>query len=137
MWALSAEPNRCTKLTAPQREPALHAMDCESAGFEWIDASDSTSSIYVYLRKGNEADRPVVVVCNFTPVVRHGYRIGLPFAGEWRELVNTDAREYGGSGVRNDRIEAHGGPWQGRQASAELSLPPLATLLLVPGGTGS
>jgi 1,4-alpha-glucan branching enzyme len=118
-------------------EPALHVLDCEPAGFEWIDASDSASSIYVYLRKGHEHDRPVVVVCNFTPVVRHGYRIGLPLAGEWRELVNTDAQEYGGSGVRNDRIEAHSQPWQGRQASAELSLPPLATLLLVPRGNGS
>jgi 1,4-alpha-glucan branching enzyme len=117
-------------------EPALHVMDCEPAGFEWIDASDSASSIYVYLRRGHEDDRPVVVVCNFTPVVRHGYRIGLPLAGEWRELLNTDAEEYGGSGVRNGRIEAREEPWQGRHASAELSLPPLATLLLVPGGTG-
>jgi 1,4-alpha-glucan branching enzyme len=117
---------------AYREEPALHAKDCEPAGFEWIDASDAMSSIYVYQRNGNEQDRPVVVVCNFTPVVRHGYRIGLPFAGEWRELVNTDAGEYGGSGVRNERIEAVAQPWQGRQASAELSLPPLATLLLVP-----
>jgi 1,4-alpha-glucan branching enzyme len=117
---------------AYREEPALHARDCEPAGFEWIDASDAMSSIYVYQRNGNEQDRPVVVVCNFTPVVRHGYRIGLPFAGEWRELLNTDAAEYGGSGVRNERIEAVSQPWQGRQASAELSLPPLATLLLVP-----
>jgi 1,4-alpha-glucan branching enzyme len=122
---------------AYRTEPALHVMDCESAGFEWIDASDSASSVYVYLRKGNGQDRPVVVVCNFTPVVRHGYRIGLPFAGEWRELVNTDATEYGGSGVRNKRIEAQPQPWQGRHASVELSLPPLATLLLVPAGGAS
>jgi 1,4-alpha-glucan branching enzyme len=116
-----------------REEPALHVRDCEPEGFEWIDASDAAASVFVYLRKGGEDDRPVVAVCNFTPVVRRSYRIGLPFEGAWRELVNTDQERYGGSGVYNGHIEARSEPWQGRPASAELSLPPLAVLLLVPG----
>jgi 1,4-alpha-glucan branching enzyme len=115
-----------------REEPALHARDCEPEGFEWIDASDAASSVFVYLRKGTNGDRPVVAVCNFTPVVRRSYRIGLPFEGRWRELLNTDAAGYGGSGVHNEPVEARPEPWQGRPASAELSLPPLAVLLLVP-----
>jgi 1,4-alpha-glucan branching enzyme len=110
----------------------LHELDCEAAGFEWIDAADSEQSVLSYLRK-DKAGRPVVAVCNFTPVVRHAYRIGVPLEGPWRELLNTDAEVYGGSGVRNGGpLEAKTTPWHGRPCCLELTLPPLATVLLEP-----
>jgi 1,4-alpha-glucan branching enzyme len=110
----------------------LHELDCEGGGFEWIDASDSEQSVVSYLRK-DRAGRPVVAVCNFTPVLRHNYRVGVPLGGPWRELINTDAEIYGGSGVRNaETIEAGAVTWHGRPYSLDLTLPPLATLLLEP-----
>jgi hypothetical protein len=119
-------------------EPALHALDCEAEGFEWIDASDAASSIYSYMRKGPDGSPPAVVVCNFTPVVREGYRVGFPHAGRWLEVINTDDESYGGSGVGNGgAIDAHDPPWHGRPASASLRLPPLATTVFVPEQTAS
>ncbi len=115
-----------------REEPALHARDCDADGFEWIDASDADASVYVYLRQSGGGHRPVVVACNFTPEVRHGYRIGLPSAGRWHEILNTDAERFGGSNVLNEGIEAVTEPMHGRPASALLTLPPLATILLVP-----
>mgnify|MGYP005839454041 CR=1 FL=1 len=109
----------------------LHEQDCEAAGFEWIDASDSEQSVLSFLRK-DRAGRAVAVVCNFTPVVRAGYRIGLPQPGPWRELLNTDADVYGGSNLRNPCLHATPDPWHGRPASTALTLPPLATVLLEP-----
>jgi len=120
--------------TIYRAEKALHELDCESEGFEWIDASDPASSVYIYMRKGKNGARPVVVACNFTPVVRHDFRIGLPHAGRWRELVNTDDGRYGGSGVVNTGIESTDMGWQGRPASAVLTLPPLGTIVLAPAG---
>tara|TARA_R110002020_G_scaffold15140_75_gene53554 strand:- start:3627 stop:5837 length:2211 start_codon:yes stop_codon:yes gene_type:complete len=114
-------------------EPALHERDCDPAGFEWIEAGDAENSVFVYLRKAGGDARPVVVVCNMTPIVRHGYRIGLPEGGAWREVLNTDAEHYGGSGVGNGGvITAADQGWHGRPCSAQLTLPPLATLVLTP-----
>ena len=115
-----------------RNERALHELDCVAEGFEWIDASDDAASVYVYLRRGVTSERPLVVVCNFTPVVRHDYRIGLPAAGPWRELVNSDDERYGGAGNRNRNLEAKEESWHGRPASVALTLPPLATLVLAP-----
>jgi 1,4-alpha-glucan branching enzyme len=109
---------------------ALHARDCEADGFEWIDASDPGSSVFIYMRKGSDVARPVVVACNFTPVVREGHRIGLPQAGRWREIINSDETRYGGSGVTNPSIDATDEPWQGRPASAVVTLPPLGAIIL-------
>ena len=81
--------------------PALHARDCEPEGFRWIVVNDADQSVLALLRFGAEGDAPVAVIVNFTPVVRRDYRIGLPKAGRWREAINTDAAEYGGSGVGN------------------------------------
>src|SRR5262249_21099944 len=81
--------------------PPLHAPDSEDEGFRWIVADDAESSVYAWLRFGAPGDRPVAVVCNFTPVPRQSYRIGLPRAGTWREILNTDAAVYGGSGAGN------------------------------------
>jgi 1,4-alpha-glucan branching enzyme len=112
-------------------EPALHARDCEADGFRWIVVDDAEQSVFAWLRMGGEGAAPVAVVCNLTPVPRHRYRIGLPRAGVWRELLNTDASEYGGSGMGNlGRVTAAAVPSHGLPASAELLLPPLATLFL-------
>jgi 1,4-alpha-glucan branching enzyme len=113
--------------------PALHELDCDPQGFQWIDCSDVEHSVVSYLRLGRDPDRHTVTVCNFTPVPRHGYRIGVPRAGAYRERVNTDAGEYGGSGVGNGGlVEAEPISVHGRPASVCLSLPPLATLVLEP-----
>jgi 1,4-alpha-glucan branching enzyme len=111
-------------------EPALHALDAEPGGFEWLVGDDNRNSVYAY-RRMDGGGREVVVVCNFTPVPRLGYRVGMPRAGRWSEIVNTDASVYGGSNIGNgglihtEDIASHGKP-----QSALLTLPPLATIVL-------
>jgi len=118
-----------------RREPALHERDTDPAGFEWVDFSDVEKSIVSYLRRGLSADDVVLVVCNCTPVPRYGYRVGVPFGGFWEEVLNSDAVEYGGSGVGNlggveaERIRVHGRPW-----SLPLTLPPLGAVIFAPEG---
>src|SRR5690606_8019099 len=107
--------------------PALHARDCEPEGFEWLIVDDSENSVFAWLRKAPGAN-PVAVGSNFTPVPRENYRLPLPQAGTWREIVNTDAAAYGGSGLGNGgSVEAHA---EGEAAAARLLLPPLATIML-------
>jgi 1,4-alpha-glucan branching enzyme len=109
--------------------PALHARDCEIEGFQWIVADDAEQSVYAWLRRGAPGDAPVAVVCNFTPVPRHGYRIGLPHAGRWREILNSDAQVYGGSGMGNfGGVDAQAHPSHGFSASAEVTIPPLGAV---------
>ncbi|WP_108855022.1 1,4-alpha-glucan branching protein GlgB [Albidovulum aquaemixtae] len=111
--------------------PALHAKDCEHDGFQWIEATDADNSVFVWVRRGGEADAPVVVVCNFTPVERPSYRIGLPKSGSWHELLNTDADVYGGGNRGNfGKVSAQDHEHHGQPASAEIMIPPLATLFL-------
>lgn len=112
--------------------PALYEASYEGAGFEWIDFSDRASGVLVFLRKGCDARRPVVVVLNMTPVPREGYRIGLPLGGAWKECLNSDDLAFGGSGVINGDVHATGEFWQGRAFSAALTLPPLGGFILVP-----
>jgi len=113
--------------------PALHVFDTEPRGFEWVDASDTEASVVSFLRLGDEHDKPVLVVCNFTPVPRENYRIGVPKGGRWTERINTDSADYGGSGVGNGgAIKAKAKSWHGRSHSLELTLPPLSTLILTP-----
>jgi len=110
---------------------ALHRGDFAAAGFEWIDCHDAAQSVLSYLRR--DGDDTVVVVLNFTPVPRHGYRIGVPRPGRWRERVNTDAAAYGGSNLGNlGAVASSPGPWMGRPDSVTLTLPPLAALVLEP-----
>ena len=110
--------------------PALHQHDCEPEGFSWIDAANGNESVLSYVRRGFDADAPAIVVCNFTPVPRHGYRIGVPRPGRYRERVNTDATVYGGSGIGNfGAVEAEPQPMHGHPYSLRLWLPPLATLI--------
>jgi 1,4-alpha-glucan branching enzyme len=113
------------------RLPALHRRDHEHSGFQWLIGNDEDQSVFAYLRMDGEDC--ALVVCNMTPVPRRGYRIGVPRGGRWRELLNTDAGEYGGSGVGNggglsaSREQQHGQPWR-----LDLVLPPLATLVFQP-----
>ncbi|MGR3592296.1 MAG: 1,4-alpha-glucan branching protein GlgB [Limimaricola soesokkakensis] len=114
-------------------EPALHALDCDPAGFEWVDGGDNERSIFAFLRKADSGTRPALIISNMTPVVREDYRIGVPEGGDWTELLNTDAEIYGGSGVGNSgRIACRQEECHGRSVSLALTLPPLATIILVP-----
>jgi 1,4-alpha-glucan branching enzyme len=111
--------------------PALHARDSEPDCFRWVVMDDASQSVFAYLRAGRAGDRPVLVVCNFTPVPRYGYRLGVPTPGTWIEMLNTDAAAYGGSNVGNGgQVEAGAEPSHGLPASLVLSLPPLATIIL-------
>jgi 1,4-alpha-glucan branching enzyme len=113
--------------------PALYEVDFEPAGFGWIEGGDNENSVVSFLRRGRTAEDLAIVVCNFTPVVRDGYRIGVPEGGAYDEALNTDDTRYGGSGVGNsegvsaEKVPAHGQPY-----SVSLTLPPLATMVLKP-----
>jgi 1,4-alpha-glucan branching enzyme len=112
---------------------ALHQRDCEPAGFEWIDCTDWEKSIICLLRKGRVPGDIAVVACNFTPVIREGYRVGVPLGGLYAESINTDSELYGGSNIGNaGAVMADAVPCHGRPYSLNLILPPLATLVLVP-----
>jgi 1,4-alpha-glucan branching enzyme len=112
-------------------EPALHEVDFEPAGFEWIDCNDSDSSTMSLIRKGRSTDDLLMIVCNFTPVPRPNYRVGAPRGGFWKEVLNSDAWNYGGSGQGNQGgVEAAPVPLHGRPYSLTLTLPPLAAVFL-------
>jgi 1,4-alpha-glucan branching enzyme len=114
--------------------PALWEDDFEPTGFSWLEPNDAAGNVLAFMRIGTDEKRPLVCVCNFSPVPRYGYRLGLPLRGSWREIVNTDAGYYGGSEVGNlGAVEADATPWHDQPFSAELTLPPLATVWLVPG----
>ncbi|MGD1054859.1 MAG: 1,4-alpha-glucan branching protein GlgB [Nitrososphaerales archaeon] len=113
-------------------EPSLHGTDFEAKGFEWVDFADSDNSVISFLRKG-AVDSPILVVCNCTPVPRHDYAVGVPAQGGWAELLNSDAREYGGGGLGNlTPLTARNDRHHGRPHSVSLTLPPLAVLFLKP-----
>ena len=114
--------------------PALHQLDCEIDGFQWIDVANADQSVISYLRRGRDPHELAVVVCNFTPVPREDYWIGVPRPGRYRERINTDAVEYGGSGIGNAG-EVHAEPRviHGQQHAIRLRLPPLATLIFTAG----
>jgi len=111
-------------------EPALHELDCDPRGFEWVDANDADSSVYSFLRKSRSGEH-ILIVLNATPVVREDYRIGVPFGGWWRELLNSDSEYYWGSGQGNaGGVMAEAVPSHGREFSLRLRLPPLGALFL-------
>jgi 1,4-alpha-glucan branching enzyme len=111
--------------------PALHEADCRPGGFEWVDCSDAVSSVIDFLRTASSGQR-VLVACNFTPVPREGYRIGVPVGGYWTEVLNSDAVEYGGSGVGNrGGLSAEEEPWHAHPYSLLMTLPPLATVFFL------
>ena len=128
LMALIMELNRLYKSVR-----ALHVHDVGLAGFEWVDANDDDNSVYTFLRKGETPEEVVLVVFNSTPVPRHDYRIGVPIGGVWREILNTDAAAFGGSGMGNlGTVTADAIPFHARPASLRLTLPPLAALYLAP-----
>ncbi len=115
-----------------RHERALHEVDFDGAGFEWVDCHDAEASVLSFLRRPRSGP-PVLVVCNFTPVVRANYTVGVPEGGFWRELLNSDATHYGGSGVGNlGGVESAPVPAQGRFHSLTLTLPPLSVMFLKP-----
>jgi 1,4-alpha-glucan branching enzyme len=141
-WALLDDPRHrgmqrlVDDLNAALREnPALHRRDADPGGYQWVVGDDRANSVFAWLRHGGEGDAPVLVVCNFTPVPRHGYRLGVPRAGSWYEIVNTDGAAYGGSNSGNGGgVMAEAQPSHGFDHSLSLLLPPLATLILVHRG---
>jgi len=117
--------------TLYRAEPALHVRDCDSGGFQWIEANDSEESVYAWARYGSGADKPVVVLSNFTPIERTDWHVGLPRAGQWREALNTDAGIYGGGNRGNlGGVSTSGEGWHGQPASARVTIPPLSTVIL-------
>jgi 1,4-alpha-glucan branching enzyme len=114
-------------------QPALHQLDGDPHGMEWVEANDAEYSVLVFLRKARDPMDRILCVLNFTPLPRQNYRVGVDFGSEWRELFNSDAREYGGSGQGNAGAVAVAPlPWHGRRASLNLTLPPLGALMLRP-----
>ena len=138
-WWLTEQPDHAavsrlvSDLNAEYRSnPALWSLDIEPAGFEWIDANDASGNTFSWVRRGTDGELLVCVV-NFSAVPHIGYRIGLPDGGAWREVVNTDAAEYGGSGVGNmGRVQAEEVEWHGRPYSAVVQVPPLGAVWFVP-----
>jgi 1,4-alpha-glucan branching enzyme len=109
----------------------LHWFDNEPRGFEWVDCNDAQAGVISLLRKGQNPDDVVLGVFNFTPVPRMGYQVGVPGGGYWRELLNSDARDYGGSGMGNfGGVHASPQAMHGRPYSLTLTLPPLGALFL-------
>jgi 1,4-alpha-glucan branching enzyme len=114
---------------AYRSEPALHASDCHAEGFEWIDTGDAANSVISFVRREGGAPT-LVAVCNFTPIPRQNYRVGVPSGGFWREILNSDAAAYGGSGQGNlGGIDAAPVPANGRYHSLNATLPPLAVVV--------
>ncbi|MCX7724531.1 MAG: 1,4-alpha-glucan branching protein GlgB [Thermodesulfovibrio sp.] len=114
-------------------EPALHELDFDPGGFEWIDFSDSDQSVISFIRKAKDSNDVILVVCNFTPVTRFNYRVGVPFKGYWKEILNSDLFIYGGSNQGNkEDVQAEEIPFHGRPYSICLTLPPLGVIFLKP-----
>jgi 1,4-alpha-glucan branching enzyme len=127
MQDLSRDLNRLYRNT-----PALHQQDFEVSGFAWVDCHDADHSILSFLRWGNDGS-VVVVILNFTPVPRQGYRIGVPLAGHYQEIFNSDSTYYGGSNLGNGvGLEAQNLPWMGFEQSLVITIPPLSGIILAP-----
>jgi 1,4-alpha-glucan branching enzyme len=108
-------------------QPALHQRDFSPDGFQWIDFCDGDNTTLFFLRRGHQGDVVLLATFNFTPVPRHNYRVGVPRTGYWRELLNSDAQVYGGSGQGNSGgVEAERLPWHHQPYSLRLTLPPLS-----------
>jgi len=113
--------------TLYKSQPALYEKQFSPEGFEWINYSDHENAVMTYIRKGNDAKNDLIVICNFTPVVRENYRIGIPRKGELTEIFNSDAKLFGGSGVQQSgKLKVEATPYDGRDYSIALTLPPLA-----------
>jgi 1,4-alpha-glucan branching enzyme len=119
---------------AYRAEPALWEVDFEPAGFRWLEMNDAAANVLAFLRLSRDGSRVVVCACNLSPVPREGYRIGLPRAGTWREVLTTDDARYGGSGIGNGAVVAEETPYHDQPFSAPVTLPPLGVVWLAPEG---
>jgi 1,4-alpha-glucan branching enzyme len=118
-----------------RRESALWSQDFTPEGFRWLEPNDAAGNVIAFVRASPDFERVLVCVVNSSPVVREGYRIGLPRGGRWRELLNTDSHHYGGGDVGNaGMLEAEELPWSDQPHSVALTVPPLGVLWLVPEG---
>jgi 1,4-alpha-glucan branching enzyme len=114
-------------------EPALWEVDSEPSGFRWLEANDAADNVLAFARLSADGTRQLVCVCNLSPVPRYRYRVGVPRPGRWREVLNTDSSFYGGSDVGNlGGVQADAQPWHDQPFSAEVTLPPLAAVWLIP-----
>jgi 1,4-alpha-glucan branching enzyme len=114
-------------------EASLHELDFDGSGFEWIDLHDSEQSVLSYIRKAKDPKDCVIVALNFTPVPRENYRLGVPRAGYYREILNSDSEDYGGSNLGNaGGVQSEATPWMGRKQSVLLTIPPLGAVILKP-----
>jgi 1,4-alpha-glucan branching enzyme len=116
-------------------EPAMHRLDCHPAGFEWVSANDADQSVIAFVRRGSQDGSMVLVMCNFTPVPRPAYTIGVPRGGYWREALNSDGELYGGSNLGNSGgvMAEHEGS-HGRPCRITATLPPLSVVFFVNDG---
>lgn len=112
-----------------KKQPALHEKQFTADGFEWINYGDSENSVLSYIRKGNNPEENLIVVCNMTPVIREDYRIGVPSSGKLKEVFNSDDEQFGGSGVTNKKVKTDTIAWNGREQSVSLTLPPLGVMV--------
>jgi 1,4-alpha-glucan branching enzyme len=116
-------------------EPALHELDCEPAGFSWIDCNDNERSTLSWMRSSKDPGQAVLVACNFAPLPRHDHRIGVAQGGHWREILNSDAPIYGGSGQGNlGGVDADPVASDGHLQSLSITLPPLGIVVFKSGG---
>jgi 1,4-alpha-glucan branching enzyme len=118
-----------------KQEPALWELDADPSGFYWLEGNDADNNVVAFARQTAEGERTLVCVLNLSATPHLGYRVGLPGYGGWREALNTDDPQYGGSGVGNPKIEIDDIPWHSQPHSAVLDLPPLGALWLVPDGS--
>ncbi len=119
-------------------EPAMHELDCEPEGFQWVDCTDADRSLLSFLRRGRSTGDVILVAVNFTPVARHGYRIGVPREGWWREVLNSDATDYWGQGLGNfGGLDATPTPSHGHPFSLQVTLPPLSVVFFKSEGGGT
>jgi 1,4-alpha-glucan branching enzyme len=112
-----------------RNEEALYEKSFSHDGFEWVESGDAINSVLVYLRKGIHADNNLIVVLNLTPNVLKNYRIGIPAAGTWEVILNSDEKKYYGSGVHQEPIKTENRKWMNQPFSAELTLPPLGGMV--------
>lgn len=115
-----------------KEEKALHEVDFDWRGFEWIDISDADNSIISFIRRAKDPEDFVVVILNFTPTVHYGYKVGVPQAGAYEVLINSDSEFYGGSNAGDNKIHAEWGDWHNQKANISITIPPLAGVILKP-----
>jgi 1,4-alpha-glucan branching enzyme len=109
--------------------PALYEKQFSAEGFQWIDYGDSENSVLTYIRKGHKLKNDLFIACNFTPVPRENYRMGMPVSGTYKEIFNSDAKQYGGGGLSNGVLKTEKKAWHGQEHSMNITIPPLGAVI--------